>query len=87
MESNPNNRITFDKLKNLNWIKYKNFNYVKGINININKENIIVDDIILYECKKYIIENNQDILNRIKKSVIENKFDEFSSLYYLVFQK
>ncbi len=85
MECNPKNRITFDKLKDLNWIKYKNFNYTKGIDIN--KEKIIVDDVILHECKKYISENNQDILNKIKKSVIENKFDEFSSLYYLVFQK
>ena len=85
METDPKNRITFDKLKNLEWVKFNNFNYVKGININ--KENIIVDDIILHECKKFISENNQDILNKIKTSVIGNKFDEFSSLYYLVFQK
>ena len=85
LECNPEKRITFNKLKDLNWIKYKNFDYVKGININ--EEEIVVDDIILHECKKYISANNQDLLNKIKKSVIENKFDEFSSLYYLVFQK
>ena len=85
LECNPEKRITFNKLKDLSWIKCNNFNYVKGININ--EEKIIVDDIILHECKKYISANNQDILNKIKKSVIENKFDEFSSLYYLVFQK
>ena len=85
LECNPEKRITFDKLKNLKWIKHKNFEYIKGINTN--RENIFVDEIILHECKKYISANNQDILNKIKKSVIENKFDEFSSLYYLVFQK
>jgi serine/threonine protein kinase len=85
METDPKNRITFDRLKNLEWVKFNNFNYVKGININ--KEDIIVDDIILHECKKFISENNQDILNKIRTSVVENKFDEFSSLYYLVFQK
>ena len=85
LECNPEKRITFNKLKDLKWIKFNNFEYIKGININ--EGNIIVDEIILQECKKYISANNQDILNKIKKSVIENKFDEFSSLYYLVFQK
>ena len=85
LESNPEKRITFNKLRHLKWVNYNNFEYAKGIDIN--KENIIVDDIILHECKKYISTNNQDILNKIKKSVTENKFDEFSSLYYLVFQK
>ena len=85
LECNPEKRITFNKLKYLKWIKHKNFEYIKGININ--KEKIIVDEIILQECKKYISANNQDILNKIKRSVIENKFDEFSSLYYLVLQK
>ena len=85
LEINPEKRITFNKLRHLKWVNYKNFEYAKGIDIN--KENIIVDDIILQECKKYISTNNQDILNKIKKSVTENKFDEFSSLYYLVFQK
>ena len=85
LECNPEKRITFNKLKHLKWVKYKNFEYIKGIFIN--KENIIVDDIILHECKKYISANNQDILIKIKKSVMENKFDEFSSLYYLVYQK
>ena len=85
LESNPNKRITFNKLKDLKWIKGKNFSYVKGININ--EEKIIIDDIILQECKKFISTNNQDILNKISNSVKENKFDEFSSLYYLVYQK
>ena len=85
LECNPEKRITFNKLKTLKWIKYNNFNYIKGINIH--EEKIVVDDKILQECKKYISANNQDILNKIKKSVIENKFDEFSSLYYLVLQK
>ena len=85
LECNPEKRITFNKLKNLKWIEYNNFNYIKGININEGK--IYADDKILQECKKYISTNNQDILNKIKKSVIENKFDEFSSLYYLVLQK
>ena len=85
LECNPEKRITLNKLKYLKWIKNNNFEYIKGININ--KEKIIVDEIILQECKKYISANNQDILNKIKKSVIENKFDEFSSLYYLVLQK
>ena len=85
LESNPNKRITFNKLKNLKWLKGNNFSYAKGININ--EEKIIIDDIILQECKKYISTNNQDILSKISNSVKENKFDEFSSLYYLVFQK
>ena len=85
LECNPDKRITFNKLKDLEWIKYKNFKYIKGININ--KENIVIEEAILQECKKYISANNQDLLNKIRKSVIENKFDEFSSLYYLVFQK
>ena len=85
LESNPNKRINFNKLKELKWIKGKNFSYIKGININ--EEKIIIDNIILQECKKYISTNNQDILSKISNSVKENKFDEFSSLYYLVFQK
>ena len=85
LESNPNKRITFNKLKNKKWLKGNNFSYVKGININVEK--IIIDDIILQECKKFISTNNQDILSKISNSVKENKFDEFSSLYYLVFQK
>ena len=85
LECKPEKRITFDNLKKLKWIADKNFNYIKGININ--EERIFVDDKILQECKKYISANNQDILYKIKKSVIENKFDEFSSLYYLVLQK
>lgn len=85
LESNPNKRITFNKLKDLKWIKKNNFSYIKGININ--EEKIIIDKIILQECKKFISTNNQDILSKISNSVKENKFDEFSSLYYLVFQK
>ena len=85
LECNPEKRITFNKLKNLKWIALKNFNYIKGININ--EERILVDDKILQECKKYISTNNQDILYKIKNSVLGNKFDEFSSLYYLVLQK
>ena len=85
LECDPKKRITFNKLKDLKWINYNNFNYTKGINIK--KEKIIVDDIILQECKKYISANNQDIINKIKKSVIENQFDEFSSLYHLVLER
>ena len=85
LECDPKKRITFNKLKDLKWIKYNNFEYIKGININVEK--ILVDENILQECKRYISANSQDLLNKIKKSVIDNKFDEFSSLYHLVLQK
>ena len=62
------------------------FPYLK--NMKVKQEQNIINNysktkIIVQEWKKYISNNNQDILNKIKK----DKFDELSSLYYLVFQK
>ena len=79
LQVDPNKRINFEQLN-------KYFNYTKGLIMDINI--IPLDDIIIEECKKYLgNSNNQDIIEQIKESVKNNKFNEFNALYYLVMKK
>ena len=86
LEIDPCKRICFKELINLKWIKNDKFSYTKGIERYYNK--IPIDYIILNECKKYLGNYNisENIL-KIKESVENNLFNEYSSLYYLVSQK
>ena len=79
LQVDPNKRINFEGL-------HKYFDYTKGLIID--KNIIPLDDKIIEECKKYLGNiNNQDIIEQIKESVKNNKFNEFNALYYLVMKK
>ena len=79
LQVDPNKRINFSQLS-------KYINYTKGLIFEINL--IPFDDKILEECKKYLRNiNNKEIIEKIKTSVINNKFNEFNALYYLVLKK
>ena len=86
LEVDPSKRVCFNELIKLKWIKKDKFNYTKGAEMSYNK--IPVDLMILNECKKYLGNYNicENML-KIKKSIENNLFNEYSSLYYLVSQK
>ena len=79
LQIDPNKRINFEQLS-------KYVKYTKGLIFNINI--IPLDELVIEECKKYLGNiNNQDIIEQIKESVKNNKFNEFNALYYLVLNK
>ena len=79
LQVDPNKRINFEQLNNF-------INYSKGIKIGTNI--IPIDEKIIQKCKTYLgNNNNEEIIEKIKDSVKNNKCDEYNSLYYLVLQK
>jgi len=79
LQVDPNKRINFTQLN-------KYVNYTKGLIFEINL--IPLDEKVLEECKKFLRNiNNKEIIEAIRTSVKNNKFDEFNSLYYLVMKK
>lgn len=79
LQVDPKKRINFSQLS-------KYINYSKGLIFEINL--IPFDEKVLEECKKFLRDiNNQEIIEKIRNSVKNNKFDEFNALYYLVMKK
>ena len=79
LQIDPKKRINFEKLNNF-------INYTNGIKIGINI--IPIDEKIIQECKAYLGNfNNEEIIEKIKDSVKNNKHNEFNALYYLVLKK
>ena len=86
LEINPYKRVCFKELVNLKWLKNDKFSYTKGITTYFNKAPI--DYMVLNECKKYLGNYNiNENLIKIKESIEDKLFNEYSSLYYLVSQK
>ena len=77
LDINPITRYTLQEIKDHPWFKMNNFCLIQGIIIGYHK--IPVDEDILDLCEKYNFDKN-----KIKNSVINNKFDEGSALYYLL---
>lgn len=79
LQVDPNKRINFTQLN-------KYINYTKGLIFEINI--IPFDEKVLEECKKFLRNiNNKEVIEAIKTSVKNNKFNEFNALYYLVMKK
>ena len=77
LDINPMTRYTLQEIKDHPWFKMNNFFLIQGIIIGYHK--IPVDEEVLDLCEKFNFDRN-----KIKYSVINNKFDEGSALYYLL---
>ena len=77
LDINPMTRYTLQDIKDHPWFKMNKFNLIQGIIVGYHK--IPVDEDILNICEKFDFDKN-----KIRNSVINNKYDEGSALYYLL---
>ena len=77
LDINPMNRYTLQDIKEHPWFKSNNFFLIQGIIIGYHQ--IPVDDDVLDLCQNFGYDKNN-----VKNSVINNKYDEGSALYYLI---
>ena len=80
LDINPMTRYTLQEIKAHPWFKMNQFCLIQGIIIGYHK--IPIDEDVLDLCEKFDFDKN-----KIRNSVINNKFDEGSSLYYLLVKK
>ena len=80
LDINPLKRYTLEEIMIHPWFNKKKFDLIPGIIIGINK--IPVDEKIVNLCVTY----NAD-KNKVRNSVINNKFNSESALYYLLVKK
>ena len=79
LQVDPNKRINFERLNKI-------VNFTKGLMVGMNL--MPIDENIVFECKKYLgNSNNEEIIEKIKESVKNNKYNELNALYYLVLKK
>ena len=81
LEIDPHKRITIEGITKHKWFQLNKFNLTKGINLDINL--IPIDEEILKECENIFPEK----YSKIKTSVLSNKFNEYSSTYYIILNK
>ena len=77
LDVNPMNRFTLQDIKNHPWFNMNDFFLIQGIIIGYHR--IPVDEQILDLCEFF----NYD-KNKVRNSIINNKFDSGSALYYLL---
>ena len=77
LDINPVTRYTLKEIKDHPWFKMNKFILIQGIIFGYHKIPIDLD--VLNLCEKFGYDKN-----KIKYSVINNKFDEGSALYYLL---
>ena len=80
LDINPMTRYTLQEIREHPWFNNKSCNMLPGIVIGYNK--IPIDDKILKKCEIYGFDKE-----KVKKSVLGNKFDSGSALYYLLVKK
>ena len=80
LDINPMTRYTLQEIRDHPWFNDKNYNMLPGIVIGYNK--IPIDEKILKQCENYGFNKGT-----VKKSVLGNKFDSGSALYYLLVKK
>ena len=80
LDINPITRYTLQEIREHPWFNNKSYNMLPGIVIGYNK--IPIDEKIIVKCEKYGFDKG-----KVRKSVIENKFDSGSALYYLLVKK
>ena len=81
LEIDPHKRITIEGITKHKWFQLNKFSLTKGINLDINL--IPIDEEILKECEKIFPEK----YSKIKTSILSNKFNEYSSTYYIILNK
>ena len=77
LDINPLTRYTLKEIKEHPWFKMNKFILIQGVIFGYHK--IPIDEDIIELCEKFGYNKNT-----IKNSVINNKFDEGSALYYLL---
>ena len=80
LDLNPLTRYTLEEIMAHPWFNKNRFRLIPGITIGIN--NIPVDEKIVNLCVTYNVDKN-----KVRNSVINNKFNTESSLYYLLVKK
>ena len=81
LDINPLTRYTLDEIREHPWFNLMDFKLIPGIIIGFNK--IPIDEYIINLCASYY---NRD-KEKVRESVINNKFDPDSTLYYLLVRK
>ena len=80
LDINPLSRYTLEEIMAHPWFNKKQFKLIPGIIIGINR--IPVDERIINLCVTYNVDRN-----KVRNSVINNKFNNESALYYLLVKK
>ena len=80
LDINPLTRYTLEDIMEHPWFNKKKFRLIPGITIGINK--IPIDEKIVNLCVTYNMDKN-----KVRDSVINNKFNNESTLYYLLVKK
>ena len=80
LEVNPLTRFTLDDIMEHSWFNKIKYNITPGIIVGVNK--IPVDEKIVDLCVTYNLDKN-----KVRNSIINNKFNNESAMYYLLVQK
>ena len=80
LDINPLKRYTLDDIIEHPWFNKNKFYLIPGIIVGVNK--IPVDENILELCTVYDLDKT-----KVRKSIVDNKFNNESSVYYLLVQK
>ena len=80
LDINPLTRFTLDDIMEHPWFNKIRYNITPGIIVGVNK--IPVDEKILDLCVSYNLDKD-----KVRNSIINNKFDTESAVYYLLVQK
>ena len=80
LDINPLTRYTLEEIMTHPWFNKNKFKLIPGIIIGINK--IPIDEKIVNLCVTYNVDKN-----KVKNSVLNNKFNTESALYYLLVKK
>ena len=80
LDINPLKRYTLDDIIEHPWFNKNKFYIIPGIIVGVNK--IPVDENILELCTVYDLDKT-----KVRKSIVDNKFNNESSVYYLLVQK
>ena len=80
LEVNPLTRFTLDDIMEHSWFNKIKYNITPGIIAGVNK--IPVDEKIVDLCVTYNLDKN-----KVRNSIINNKFNNESAMYYLLVQK
>ena len=80
LDVNPLTRYTLEEIMAHPWFNKKKFNLIPGITIGINR--IPIDEKIVNLCVTYNMDKN-----KVRNSVLNNKFNTETTLYYLLVKK
>ena len=81
LKPEPSKRITLDEILEHPFLIYGNKKYKEKINMDINKQDKLIIDYMINVLK---IKNDDDI---IKKSIIDNKYNNYSTIFHLLKKK